>query len=86
MIGVVVGVAAARGGLLTTGGVALSARARTIRDWSMVWLRDYARPVRSTHHTCCDSKMRDQIRLAFGSWGADEEQAQRDVPANGEVS
>ena len=30
--------------------------------------------------------MRDQIRLAFGSWGADEEQAQRDVPGNGQVS
>ena len=25
-------------------GIAPSARARTIRDWSMVWLRDYARP------------------------------------------
>jgi len=30
--------------------------------------------------------MRDQIRLAFGSWGAEEEQAQRNVPANGEAS
>jgi integrase len=30
--------------------------------------------------------MRDRIRLAFGSWGAEEEQAQRDVPANGQVS
>jgi hypothetical protein len=30
--------------------------------------------------------MRDQICLAFGSWGAEEEQAQRDVPANGQVS
>ena len=30
--------------------------------------------------------MRDQIRLAFGSWGAEEEQAQREVPGNGQVS
>jgi hypothetical protein len=30
--------------------------------------------------------LRDQIRPAFGSWGADEEQAPRDVPANGGVS
>ena len=30
--------------------------------------------------------MRGQIRLAFGSWGADEEQAHPDVPANGGVS
>jgi hypothetical protein len=121
-----------------------SARARTIRDWSMVWLRDYARPVLSTQRSCCDAfrvvrprwaqcerleldelrpacatllmerglpphvvanqlghtdggalvqrlyghpserGMREQI--AFGSWGADEEQAPRDVPGNGQVS
>jgi hypothetical protein len=30
--------------------------------------------------------MRDQIRLVFGSWGADEEQARRDAPGNGRVS
>jgi integrase len=30
--------------------------------------------------------MRDQIRLAFGSWGAEEEQAQREAPGNGQVS
>jgi integrase len=30
--------------------------------------------------------MRDQIRLAFGSWGAEEEQARRDVPGSGQVS
>src|SRR3954471_22586336 len=29
-------------------GIAPSARARTIRDWSMVWLRDYQRPAAST--------------------------------------
>ena len=29
-------------------GVAPSARARTVRDWSEVWLRDYARPAVST--------------------------------------
>src|SRR3954447_24501329 len=32
-------------------GIAPSARARTIRDWSMVWLRDYARPALSTQRT-----------------------------------
>ena len=32
-------------------GIAPSARARTIRDWSMVWLRDYARSAPSTQHT-----------------------------------
>jgi integrase len=128
-----------------TVGIAPSARARTIRYRSRVWLRDYARPARSTQHTCCDAfrvvrqrwaererlevyelrhagatllighrlpphvanqlghtdggalvqrlyghpserGMRDQIRLAFGSWGAEEEQAQRDVPGNGQVS
>ena len=111
----------------------------------MVWLRDYARPVLSTLHTCCDSPalfgsagltarawsstscatraaqpierglpphsvanqlghtdggalvqrlyghpsergLRGQIRLALGSWRADEEQAHPDVPANGGVS
>jgi hypothetical protein len=30
--------------------------------------------------------MRHETRVAFGSWGADEEQAQRDVPGNGWVS
>ena len=29
----------------------------------MVWLRDYARPVLSTQHTCCDSP------ALFGSAG-----------------
>jgi hypothetical protein len=29
---------------------------------------------------------RDPSGLAFGSWGAEEEQAHRDVPANGRVS
>ena len=55
LIGVVVGLPAARGRLLTTGGVALSARARTIGDWSMVWLRDYAPPAPSSQHSCCDA-------------------------------
>jgi integrase len=32
-------------------GIAPSARARTIRDWSMVWLRDYARPAPATQRT-----------------------------------
>jgi hypothetical protein len=32
-------------------GIAPSARARTIRDWSMVWLRDYARQAVSTQRT-----------------------------------
>ena len=32
-------------------GIAPSARARTIRDWSMIWLRDYVRPARSTQRT-----------------------------------
>ena len=32
-------------------GIAPSARARTIRDWSMVWLRDYARPALATRRT-----------------------------------
>ena len=32
-------------------GIAPSARARTIRDWSMVWLRDYARAAPSTQRT-----------------------------------
>jgi len=30
--------------------------------------------------------MRDQIRLAFGLWGADKEQALREVPGNRQVS
>jgi hypothetical protein len=55
LTGVAVGLPAARGQSLTTKGVALSARARTIRDWSMVWLRDYARPALSMQHTCCDA-------------------------------
>src|SRR3954469_24495853 len=32
-------------------GIAPSARARTIRDWSMIWLRDYARASLSTRRT-----------------------------------
>lgn len=32
-------------------GIAPSARARTIRDWSMVWLRDYPRPAVSSQRT-----------------------------------
>jgi hypothetical protein len=32
-------------------GIAPSARARTIQDWSMVWLRDYARTAPSTQRT-----------------------------------
>lgn len=32
-------------------GIAPSDRARTIRDWSMVWLTDYARPAPSTRRT-----------------------------------
>jgi hypothetical protein len=32
-------------------GIAPSARARTIRDWSMVWLHDYARPAPATQRT-----------------------------------
>jgi hypothetical protein len=137
-------VPAARGRLLRAGGVALSARARTIRDWSMVCLRDSARPVLPTQHPCCERsrsvrprwphrecleldelrharaaqpgadslrapsrtssatptvprisrqygrpferRMRDQIGLATGSWGAEEEQARRDMPANSRVS
>ena len=55
LIGVVVGLPAARGRLLRARGVALSACARTIRGWSMLWLRDYARPALSTQHTCCDA-------------------------------
>ncbi len=34
----------------------------------------------------CERGLREQIRPAFGSWGADEEQAPRDVPGNGQVS
>ena len=41
--------------LAATVGVAPSARALTIRDWSMVWLRDYARPALSTQRPCCDA-------------------------------
>jgi hypothetical protein len=33
-----------------------------------------------------DRGMRDHVCLAFGSWGADEEQAPREVPGNREVS
>ncbi len=36
------------------------------------------------HSAACG--MRDRNGLAFGSWGAEEEQAHRDVPANGRVS
>jgi hypothetical protein len=39
------------GARAATVGIAPSARARTIRDWSMVWLRDYARPALSTQRT-----------------------------------
>ena len=123
-------------------GIAPSARARTIRDWSMIWLRGYVRPARSTQrtyrhafrvvkqrwgkrerldlyelrHACAtllmerglpphvvanqlghtdggafvqrldahpsERGMRDQIRLAFASWGADREQATRKLPGN----
>jgi hypothetical protein len=138
------GASAASRRLLTTAGVALSARARTIRDWSMVCLRDYARPALSTQRTCCDTSrairprwphrkcleldelrharaaqpgadslrapsrtssatptvprisrqyghpsergMRDQVRLAFGSCGAEEERTPREAPGNGRVS
>jgi hypothetical protein len=43
--------AAIGGARAATVGVAPSARARSIRDWSMVWLRDYARPALSTQRT-----------------------------------
>ena len=125
-----------------TFGIAPSARARTIRDWSMIWLRDYVRPARSTQrtyryafrvvkqrwgrrerldlyelrHACAtllmerglpphvvanqlghtdggalvqrlyghpsERGMRDQIRLAFASWGAGREQASRKTTGN----
>jgi integrase len=42
--------------------------------------------VQRLHGHPSERRMRDQIRIAVGSWGADEEQARRDVPANGPVS
>jgi hypothetical protein len=43
-------------------------------------------PYQLRHGHPSERGMGDQIRLVFGSWGADEEQARRDVPGNERVS